>query len=289
MSSQPKIFVSSGAFGKRDFDEAMDNAREWGVPRVELTGGMSKRDTMMDDVRAQDDLELMVHNYFPPPPKAFVLNLASEDEETLEMSREHCRRSVDLSRDLGAPYYSVHAGFAARVKPEHLGVKIPAEARTNKVRADEIFRESVRDLVAYASERDVEILIENNVVEPGNLVEGRNEMLLLAEAGEIVSFMDDMKLDGLGILVDLGHANVSSNSLSYDRMDFCRRVAPYTKALHLSDNDGRRDSNRAFDRDTWLVDAMAQFEPEYVVIEAYRISRDEKDACVDAIETAFGR
>lgn len=289
MTSAPSIFVSSGAFGKRDFHETVSLAKEWGVGRVELSGGMARSDTIIEDVKATDGLELLVHNYFPPPPKAFVLNLASEDPETLELSRSHVRRAVDLSQSLSARHYSVHAGFAARVKPEHLGVKIPAEARTNKKRADEIFRQSVGDLAAYAAERGVRILIENNVVEPGNLVDGRNEMLLLAQADEIVEFMEDMGGDNLGILVDLGHAHVSSNSLGYDLTEFCNKVAPYTEALHLSDNDGRRDLNKPFDTKSWLVDQIGRFDPQYVVIEAYRVSQRDIAECTKAIHAAFAR
>ncbi|MDE1466901.1 sugar phosphate isomerase/epimerase family protein [Aurantiacibacter sp. D1-12] len=279
--------MSSGAFGKRDFDEAMDLAREWQLDRVELTGGMSRRDDMDEKVAGVSDLDLMVHNYFPPPAKAFVLNLASEDGEVLETSRAHCRRAVDLSQAVGATHFSVHAGFAARVKPEHLGVKIPAEARTNKGRAAEIFEESVRELSAYAKERGIRILIENNVVEPGNLVDGKNPMLLLAEAPEIVEFMERMADDNLGILVDLGHANVSSNSLDFDRTEFCKMVAPYTEALHLSDNNGRRDSNKPFDKASWIVDAMRHFDPSYVVIEAYRLDRNEVEGCIEAVREAY--
>jgi len=216
-----------------------------------------------------------------------VLNLASEDPETLEMSRAHARAAVDLSQTLSARWYSVHAGFAAIVSPEHLGRQIPAENRTDKGRAAEIFETSIRDLVAYAAPRGVGILVENNVVAVPNLVDGKNEMLLLATAVELVDFARQMCDENFGLLIDFGHVNVTSASLRLDRKAFIDEVAPYTRGLHLSENDGLADSNLPFDQSSWIGLGLAGVHPEYIVVESYRITRSELAACIDVIEVAY--
>lgn len=285
---RPEVYVSSGAFHAHKLQDLFDAARLWAVQNIELTGGLERKADITALLAGTSDLNFLVHNYFPTPPKPFVLNLGSDDPETLELSRSHCRAAVDLSHALGAQWYSVHAGFAASVRPEHLGRKIPAENRTDKCRAAEIFESSIRDLVSYAAPRGVGILVENNVVSASNLVDGRNEMLLLATAEELVDFARRMDREYFGLLIDFGHVNVTAATLGLDREAFLAEVAPFTRALHLSENDGLADSNLPFDRSSWISAGLAVFDPDYIVVESYRITRSELAACIDAIEVAHG-
>lgn len=262
-------------------------SRDWGVSQIELTANLRHDAQVCPKLASVPNFNFMIHNYFPTPSKSFVLNLASEDPEILELSRAHVRAAVDLSQALSARWYSVHAGFAAIISPEHLGRQIPAKNRTDKGYATEIFEASIRDLVAYAAPRGVGILVENNVVAAPNLVDGKNEMLLLATGAELADFARRMGGEHLGLLIDFGHVNVTATTLGLDRDAFLEEVAPYTRGLHLSDNDGMRDSNRPFNRDSWIGRGLIAFDPDYIVVEAYRLTRSELAVCIDAIEVAY--
>lgn len=287
MHKSPKTYVSSAAFGEKDFRDMLRVARSWGVKKIELTAGLRVEDAFSKLHAASGSFDFLVHNYFPPPLEDFVLNLASEDPETLLRSMAHCHAAVDLSAAVGARWFSVHAGFAAVVKPEHLGRQIPFNNRRDKRYAKQIFENSVRDLVAYAESKNVGILIENNVVASPNLVDGRNEMLLLATGDELVDFARRMAHQHLGLLIDFGHVNVTAATLGLDRDAFLDEIAPYTRALHLSDNDGLKDSNRPFGRDSWIGTKLARFDPDYIVVEANRLTQSELAACIDTIEVAY--
>jgi sugar phosphate isomerase/epimerase len=279
-------YLSTGAFNTKHLDELLVEAQEWGVRHIELSAGL-KTHRNLSHLSAKSDFHFLVHNYCPPPVRPFVLNLASEDKNTLALSQQHCKTAVELCNELKSPWYSVHAGFAARVKPEHLGKGIPSSNRTDKAQAGVIFEDSVGELCHFASAMGVEILVENNVVEPQNLVHGRNEMLLLATDTEIVDFFSRMKITNLNLLLDVGHANVSCTSLGLDREAYFERVAPFVTGLHLSSNNGYRDSNQTFNKDTWVSNCLKYFEAKYCVIEAYRISKPQYLACLEGIEIGF--
>jgi sugar phosphate isomerase/epimerase len=63
------------------------------------------------ELKAKYNLTYRCHNYFPPPPKSFVLNLASLDDDIFQMSMDHAKKALELSESLGADKYGLHAGF----------------------------------------------------------------------------------------------------------------------------------------------------------------------------------
>lgn len=277
------IYVSSGAFGEATLPGMLERAAEWGVRRIELTAGMAPVADPLAALGSAGDIAFLIHNYFPPPAEPFVLNLASEDPETLARSRGHCRAAIRLSAALGAPAYSVHAGFAADVRPEHLGRRIPADRMTDRGRAAGIFAESVRELLDHAQAAGVRLCIENNVVSAPNLVGGENAMLLLATAPELTAFAAEIASPWLGLLIDVGHVKVTCRTLGLDPRRFLADVAPHTSILHLSDNDGRADTNGAFGPEAWFMPELHRFDCDIAVIEAYNLSRASLDACSAAI------
>lgn len=285
--SHPSIFVSSGAFGASSVDELLDVASKWGVYHIELSSGLPADPRQLDIVRARREFNFLVHNYFPAPEKPFVLNLASGDMNSLDASRNHCRRAIDLCVELGCPFYSVHAGFAARLRPEHLGRKFPSDAIMPRDEATRIFEDSIGELVQYGSRRGVRLLVENNVVAPFNLHDGRNELLLLAEPEELVDFANSFSGPDFGYLIDVAHAFVSAKTLDFDAVSFLEQLKPWTVALHLSANNGQRDTNDPFGPEAWFLPELAQFEDVTIIIEAYGLDLAQLNGCLAAVKGAL--
>lgn len=284
---EKKIFVTSAAFGERRIEDMVSKASSWGYANIELTAGLEREQRLLELLCSIQSSRFMVHNYFPRPESPFVLNLASLDPPSLQQSIAHCRLAIDICERVGCKWYSVHAGFAAKLSPEHLGKRIPQGSRVSKQQAADVFQKSVEQILEYAKSKGIGILVENNVVEPHNLVDGRNEMLLLAEPFELSEFVCHFNDDSLGLLVDLGHLKVSSKSLGFTVDDFIRETSPYCRGLHISDNDGVRDSNQAFDRESWIPDAIRSYSPEYVVIEVYNAQEASLRESFEAVRSAL--
>jgi sugar phosphate isomerase/epimerase len=95
--------------------------------------------------------------------------------------------------------------------------------------------------------------------------------LLLTEGYEICRFFEDLERPNVGLLLDVAHAKVSSTALGFNVNDFVDKVAPHVRCLHLSDNDGRTDSNQPLNEDFWFIPRLREFSHCEIVIEAYRL------------------
>jgi sugar phosphate isomerase/epimerase len=186
------------------------------------------------------------------------------------------RAALELAHELEAPFYSLHAGFAAKLKPELLGKpESQANALTaadiNRGRAYEIMVQTVRELADFADSMGLELLIENNVISPLYLEKMPINPLLLTEGGEIVRFFEDVQRPNVGLLLDVAHAKVSATALGFSPEAFVDQVADHVRCLHLSDNDGREDSNQPFAASAWFMSRLRDFAHCEIVVEAYRL------------------
>jgi len=270
-------FVSSGAFKTKSVPQVVEWTRSWGLERIELGSGMSWVPDVLQPIRETSDRQIhyLVHNYFPPHERPFVLNLAASDPDILDRSRAHCREAIDLSAELDAPFFSVHAGFAFKAKPEHLGRDVTRAPRVSLEEAHDIFVRSIRHLCAYAEGKGIKLAVENNVIASFNLVQGKNVVGLCATADDILRTYEDVKSPNLGFLIDVGHLKVTANSLGFDMHAFLDNVAPYVMAFHLSDNDGLADQNLPFDHKAWFISRLAEFPNSTLVLEAYNLDLDK--------------
>ena len=236
------IYVSTG--GVRDqvaAKTALDfyNHR---ILNIELSGGAYSDNYQAELSNLPDEITLQVHNYFPPAKKPFVFNLATAVPDTAKLSINHVRKAMDLSLTLGNSTYAFHAGF--RIDPEvgDLGQKLSKRVMLDRNVALEIFAERIDLLADEAKDLGVTLLIENNVLSAANLSVYGEDPLLFTHPDEIADFMGQAP-SNIGLLLDVAHLKVSSNSLEFNLIDAHEKLAPWIKAYHLSDNDGTQDSN----------------------------------------------
>ena len=215
-------------------------------------------------------MRFLIHNYFPQPADAFVLNLASQDPLTLARSRAMAERGLRLSARLGAPFYSVHSGFLAEFLPESLGQSLEHERAVPREMALETFHESVSALADVAQSVGVDLLLEPNVLDRRNLQNGQNALLLLVEASEIAAFLRRLSRPEVGLLLDTGHLNVSATTLGFSREAFIGEIAAHVRGFHVHDNDGSADQHRPATADGWVLELLRrpQFRTLPVVLEA---------------------
>jgi len=263
------IYVSAGSFDIPLLGDIMNTCIEHGLTGVELGSSCQiPVDELKRIIESSSHVpELLIHNYFPRPETPFVLNLASDSPLIRARSVAHCIEAIDLCTDLTLPFYSFHAGFAVDAVPGQLGGPLCSAPRFSKAKAYRNFVKSLDELCGYAAEKDIRLLIENNVVIQENLVNGQNELLLGADAGELLEILAEVNSPVLGLLVDTGHLKVTARSLGFDREAFLLRVAGKVGAFHLSDNDGVSDSHLEFAEDAWFLSSLADFRHATLILE----------------------
>ena len=264
------IYVSTG--GVRD-QVAAKTALDFynhGILNVELSGGAYSENYQTDLSNLPDEITLQVHNYFPPAKKPFVFNLASVDPETAELSINHVRKAMDLSLVVGNSTYAFHAGFRIDPKVGDLGQKLSKRTILDRNIAIEIFAERVALLADEAKDIGVTLLIENNVLSAANLLVYGEDPLLFTHPDEIADFMMQAP-SNVGLLLDVAHLKVSSNSLEFNLIDAHEKLVPWIKAYHLSDNDGTQDSNYPVHEASWFWPYLRK-EKLFYTLEIYNTS-----------------
>ena len=273
------IYISSGSFQSGDLGAIVSICSKHTL-KLELSSGFTCNPDFLNQLNeiTSNASQYLVHNYFPPPPQPFVLNLASERRELLDASLRLCRQAIDLCSVLHSPFYSVHAGFALNLEPGDLGNPLLQRKRSqnsiNRNTALDIFAASVMKLSKYAQERGVELLVENNVTTAEIIDVNGESPLLLSRPDEIRCFFDNCCSRNVGLLLDVAHAKVSAKAFKLQPELFFELLGPHIKALHLSDNDGLRDSNRPFGRDAWFAPFLPAYAARPMVLEVYGLEVD---------------
>jgi sugar phosphate isomerase/epimerase len=263
------IFVSTGGVKNKTAKETSIDFYECGISNIELSGGIYSATYKQDLVKLSDKINFQVHNYFPPPRNPFVFNLASVDIKLRERSIQHVINSMNLAIDLKRPIYSFHAGFRINPRVTELGQTIKKTTLSDRYSALEIFGESISLLSEEARKKGVELLIENNVLNKRNMETFGEDPLLLTEPNEIISFFENIP-SNIGLLMDVAHLKVSSNTLSFDKKNALNSLKKYIKGYHFSDNDGYKDSNGPISNDSWFWNEINK-DLDYYSIEVYNV------------------
>ena len=159
-----QLFVSTSGIHSNAIDQALNLIGE-GFTKIELSGGayIPNLDERLDELSSAAEA-VMLHNYFPPPETPFVFNLASEKQENVLRSMALARTSIDISSVCGAQYFAVHAGFLFDPKVSELGNSIEKSEIRSRDEGLTDFKRNILDLAKYAKERNVRLLVENNVL-----------------------------------------------------------------------------------------------------------------------------
>lgn len=267
------IFVSTGGIKETTAYSTALTFIENGIFGIELSGGAYEEIIINKYRKLLDSASLQVHNYFPPPKTPFVFNLASVNQFIAEKSISHAKDAIELSAALDRPIYSFHAGFLLDPKVSELGKRIVAPRINDRKVCLELFLERVANLADYASNYDVQLLIENNVISDSNIKRFGEDPLLMTAPKEAKFIMENTP-SNVNMLLDVAHLKVSANSLGFDRHEMFSACDNWIKAYHFSDNDGKSDSNRRIDIDSWFWPYVKKSE-NYYTLEIYNSDINE--------------
>ena len=285
-----QIFVSSGAFfGIRSLDQLIPVCQSHQILNIELASGLRADDNLVKTLKLNHNINFLLHNYFPAPSKPFVLNLADLNSENRNRSIVFVQNALKACSACNVPFYSVHAGFVASLVPDDLGRPERQKFKITKSQHEKsltYFTESIIRLSQIAKSLNVKLLIENNV---HAVPDSGLSHLLLSTNDDICNFFEQISSDSVGFLLDVAHLKVSSNYLEFDPYTAIECLAPWISALHLSDNDGFRDTNELCTPDSWFWSPINQNCNKSVIpiLESYRLHPEQIKNQIDLINSSL--
>ncbi len=247
---------------------AVSTAKEYienEITSIELSAGKYTSDATHGAILLSKIANVAVHNYYPVPAEPFVLNLATENDDMLNISMQHVIQAMQLSVQINNPIYSVHAGFRVNPGVGELGSSIKKRRLQCRKKSLAIFKDSVVTLSRIAESLGVTLMVENNVINRINYEIFGENPLLLTDPSEISEFFEEMP-SNVKLLMDVGHLNVSANTQGFDRTDALVLLNKYVFGYHLSDNNGDYDTNSICSSRSWFAQHLNK-EVSYVTVE----------------------
>lgn len=250
------IFISSHISKGRLISEQVKSLANEGFRNIELTGGTDFYQGYIQDLKdlkKEYNLNYRLHNYFPPPKKHFVFNLASLDGQVTQDSIEHAKRSIELSRELDSYILGFHAGFFIHISSDELGTDISERELYDEKESTDAFVFNLKIIQDFAG-KDFNIYIENNVVS------GRNRKQFPDRKPSMLTCYEDLielkkKID-FNFLLDVAHLKVSSKTYGLDFSNQIDKLITETNYIHVSDNDSLEDQNQPFLMSSSLAESI---------------------------------
>ena len=280
-----ELFVSTSGTRSNSFHSATTLVQH-GFRNIELSGGSHVVDleSCLETLVSQTDA-IMLHNYFPPPSEPFVFNLASSNSETITLSMSLAKSAIEISGKYGFPFFGIHAGFLMDPQVSELGNKIQATKLQDRYLALEIFTHNALELSAFAQEKNVRILVENNVLSEENMKSFGEDPFLLSSTTEIFNFFQNNGGE-IGFLLDLGHFNVSTNTLNEPREYSLEKINEYVVGYHLHDNTRLSDQHLSLSDDSWFLSSLNP-KAKFGTLEIHSQNIDEIQSSIRILEGVF--
>jgi sugar phosphate isomerase/epimerase len=269
------ILFSTGGWKDKSALEATSYLKSLGINNIELSGGRPSEQFLNDLKPLKKDTCFAVHNYFPPPAVPFVFNLASNTPEVLENSLNHAKKAIVTACELGILAYSFHAGLLFDPLVDELGKKFGKYRMIEREEGTEIFLRSIVQLSSYAKKKNVNLLIENNVISKANFERFGSDPLLMTSPKESERILRICP-DNVFTLLDVGHLYVSAQTLGFSCQDYIETVNHWIKAYHLSENNGLEDENGQITERSWFWKFLKpQHDVIYASLEIYKVESEQ--------------
>ena len=278
------IYISTSCVKHSKIKDSVEELASNGFKNIELSGGTEYYENFEIDLielKSKYNLNYRCHNYFPPPKKPFVLNLASLNDETFQMSFNHLQKVVALSNRLGADKFAFHAGFFIDIKLNEIGKKLSRDKLFDQNEAVKRFCSAYRIIKERAE--GVSLFIENNVYSRTNAeTYGNENPFMMTNFSEYQSLRK--KID-FNLLLDVAHLKVSTKTLGLNWENEFENMINESNYIHISDNDGFHDLNSQLAKSSSLLSMLRQSDTKNkdFTLEIY----DEMNAIKKSYEVLF--
>lgn len=290
------IYVSTSCLRNKRIGDTVAQLAKGGFRNIELSGGTRHYSGMTEDMlslKEKHALKYIIHNYFPPPRKAFVLNLASSDIGVYRQSAAHIYNSVILARTLNAKLYSFHPGYIVEVSPHKKGAYFDyysGDGQSMYYKKSLFYKRF--DNLLEELHGDVPIAIENLFPFSEN-----EDYSLFSRPDDITEFLRRYAdRSNIGLLLDLGHLKVTGHYMDFDSHAAASQIIEEFSdkifEIHISENDGTEDQHRIMSSGSWQVEVIREHVPSLtdvpVTVELHDIANlDELVHQVNELEEAL--
>ena len=280
------IFVSSSCVNNARIAQSVKMLAEQGFTHIELSGGTNLYPEWKSELialKSELGLTYRCHNYFPPPKKHFVLNLSSHDKAGRIRSIEHVLNVIELSSELDAKVYGIHAGLRLQPNTNKLGKAFTNVALQPENEAIDLFAAAWEMVNSRAVEKGVKLYVENNVLSAANYETFTQGNPFLAT--DSVSINKLQKATGAPLLLDIAHLKVSCISLNLCFEKELKFLVAQSDYLHISHNNGLADTNHGLHRDTGVFKLLecADLKNKTITLEVYDGTLQESYESTEAL------
>jgi len=227
------IYISTSSIKTKNVIEAVRQLSAI-TKNIELSGGCEYDESLLDKlikIRRHEEINFLVHGYFPPPLKHFILNFADTDKNT----RDFLEETMRFVGSLDTYYYSAHAGFKKNFISQRELLFESADKKNFTV-----------DDISYNLEwfqenfPNCKIALEN--LYPNN---SDKECCFMMHINEIISVLE--RFPEVYFLLDLGHLKISAHIFDFNYVkaaellfeNYSNRIL----GIHLSENNGYEDDH----------------------------------------------
>ena len=255
-------YLSTGYFANNPIEKTIANLEAAGFTNFEISGGKINSSSLTELKKYKNmGINFLLHNYcLTSKNENFVLNLGSENDIISQMSERLIRRSLQVSSELEAAYYAIHAPFCIDPNVSHLGKGFPISMMKKHSETIKLFSDRINNINKYAQRLGVKLAVENNVYSAVDHAKF-GEVSPFVGTGTDINLLFENVDPNVGLLLDLGHLKVSSTSMHFNLVEAFKSVSRKISGYHFSDNNGLRDANEPFDMLSWFIDLT--FNREY--------------------------
>lgn len=276
-----KLYISSSSLKNCDnIIKTLQIFEDAGIKNIELGSAHSYRENIVDEIKKNfQNLNFIIHNFFPPQRENIILNQASQDKKILHFSRDCAIQGIYAAKELRAPIYGYHPGFRIKkaLKP---GFTIDNTAElVDYNTAVKTAVESAIILADIAKKFNIKIAAEN--------LEYKNSAYMLCSPRELLNFVKTINRKNFGILLDIGHLKIASKRLNFTYSEFREMLKDNIILLHINTNNGIIDSHDTLEN-TDSLEFLGDFPEIPAVLELRQIDIDTILRNIDIFEKKSG-
>ncbi|MDN3019413.1 sugar phosphate isomerase/epimerase [Paenibacillus sp. BSR1-1] len=204
-----KYSATQWIFGNESLEDSLKRLKKYGYQGVELAGEPDAIDVEeTKELLKQYDLECSSICGIYTPER----DLSSSNEEIRKNAVEYVKKSVDLAKALNASTLIVVPTYVGKLAPE---TNLEEEWHNAVL--------SVEEAALYAKEQGITLAIE---------ALNRYETYLVNNLTLALRFVQEVNVDGLGIMADLFHMSIEERSMT----EAIKNISRYLTHVHIADN-----------------------------------------------------
>ena len=257
------VYISTSCLtGNRALDRVLRSYLNQGLHHIELSAPhpylpLNQLASMLKELQTEFKNDFILHNYFPIPEKDFVFNPSTPNSAIRQMVYDHADAMIRIAQETQAELCTFHTGYLYDASENPDGTfAFDKTTPINEAKAISNSVELVRYMNLKLRQQGAYLGIENLFPAKDGL---RHSLFCSFE--EMETILDQIP-EEVGLLLDLGHLNISATVMKFDKWKCLDRLlSKYARRiyeLHISENNGFEDQHQTIREDSWQCEAIAR-------------------------------